>query len=187
MRDLRFHLLFPQVTENSKLKSMKRSFFIIVLYLFMLSSLPGLTAENEPCKGLDTALIVDTSSHTMWMCQKSDAIAEFRVAIGQCGVEKRGKGDKKTPRGEFDLGIPRPSGKFRLFIPIGYPNAEQSSKGYSGGNIGIHGPHRGSLWLGKDSSKVDWTHGCIAVGTDEDILTVAQWVKDQGVKKVIIR
>jgi len=166
---------------------MKRRLLIIVPFLFILNSLLASAAELAPCQGLDTALIIDTSSHTMWMCQKSYAIAKFRVAIGQCGMEKRGKGDKKTPRGEFDLGMPRHSGKFRLFIPIGYPNAEQSSKGYSGGNIGIHGPHRGSLWLGKDSAKVDWTYGCIAVGTDEDILTVAQWVKSQGVKKVIIR
>ncbi len=105
----------------------------------------------------------------------------------QCGVGKRCVGDKKTPLGEYELGQPKQSGKFRFFIPIKYPNAEQSSKGYTGGNIGIHGPHRGSPWLGKDSAKVDWTHGCIAVGTDEDIIEVAQWVQDQGVKKVIIR
>jgi len=166
---------------------MKRRLLIIVPLLLVLSSLPTPAAESAPCQGLDNALIVDTSSHTMWMCQKSNAIARFRVAIGQCGVKKRSEGDKKTPEGAFDLGMPRPSSKFRLFIPIGYPNTEQSSKGYSGGSIGIHGPHRGSLWLGKDSATVDWTNGCIAVGTDEEILTVAHWVKDQGVKKVIIR
>jgi len=166
---------------------MKRGLLIIFPFLVVLNSLLAPAAELAPCKGEDTALIIDTASHTMWMCQKSDEIAEFPVAIGQCGVEKRGKGDKKTPRGEFDLGMPRPSSKFLLFIPIGYPNAVQLAKGYSGGNIGIHGPHRESLWLGKESAKVDWTRGCIAVGTDEDILTVAKWVKDQGVKKVIIR
>ncbi len=166
---------------------MKRSVLIIVLFLVVLSSLPGLASEDNPCKGQDTVLIIYTSTHTMWMCQKSDAIAKFRVALGQCGVKKRNKGDKKTPLGVYDLGLPRHSDKFRFFIPIGYPNTKQSSKGYSGGNIGIHGPYRGSLWLGKYSAEVDWTHGCIAVGTDEDILAVAQWVKSQGVKKVIIR
>jgi len=166
---------------------MKHGIFIMIPLLFALSSFPGLAAEHDPCKGENTALIIDTTSHTMWMCQKSYAIAKFRVSIGQCGVGKRGKGDKKTPLGEYDLGLPRPSGKFRLFIPIGYPNAEQSSKGYTGGDIGIHGPHRKSLWLGKDSAEVDWTHGCIAVGTDEDISVVAQWVNDQAVEKVIIR
>jgi murein L,D-transpeptidase YafK len=166
---------------------MKRGLLLIIPLLLIANTLPAPTAELAPCKGLATALIIDTSSHTMWMCQESDVIAQFRVAIGQHGVEKRDKGDKKTPKGEFNLGMPRPSTKFRLFIPVGYPNAEQSSKGYSGGNIGVHGPHRDSLWLGKDSVNVDWTHGCIAVGTDEDILRVAQWVKVQGVKKVIIR
>lgn len=153
---------------------MKSSPFIIMSLLFTLSSLPSLAAEHDPCRGQHTALIIDTARHTMWMCQKSEAIAEFRVAIGQCGVEKQSKGDKKTPLGEYKIGMPRPSGKFRLFIPIGYPNPEQTSKGYTGGDIGIHGPHRKSLWLGKDSAEVDWTHGCIAVGTDEDISTVAQ-------------
>lgn len=123
----------------------------------------------------------------MWMCQKSDVIAEFRASLGRCGMGKRGSGDKKTFLGEYKLGLPRPSGKFRLFIPIGSPNAAQASAGYTGGNIGIHGPHRKSLWLGKDSTDLDWTHGCIAVGTDEDISTVAHWVKDQAVTKVIIR
>jgi L,D-transpeptidase-like protein len=166
---------------------MKRGSLIIVAIVLALNYLPAPAEEFAPCRGLAAALIIDTSSHTMWMCQENDAIAGFRVAIGQCGVGKRDKGDKKTPQGEFDLNMPRPSSKFRLFIPVGYPNAEQSSEGYSGGDIGIHGPHRASLWLGKESANVDWTLGCIAVGTDEDILTVAQWVTDQGVRKVIIR
>lgn len=166
---------------------MNRAVFIVLALLFASVAPRALVAADNPCEGLDTSLIINTSSHTMLLCQKSHEIAEFRVALGQCGVGKRGSGDKKTPLGEYELGLPRASGKFRLFIPVGYPNAEQASKGYTGGNIGIHGPHRGSLWLGKDSAAVDWTHGCIAVGTDEDISTVAKWVKEQAVKKVIIR
>ena len=30
----------------------------------------------------------------------------------------------------------------------------------------------------------DWTAGCIAVATDEDIEAVAAWVRKQGVKDV---
>jgi murein L,D-transpeptidase YafK len=170
-----------------KLKDIKYVVYIIITFLFTLNALPTIAAKHDPCKRQKTALLIDTSSHTMWMCQNNNEIAEFHISIGQCGIGKRCSGDKKTPLGEYELGLPKPSEKFRFFIPIGYPNAEQSSEGYTGGNIGIHGPHRGSLWLGKDSTMVDWTYGCIAVSTDEDIIAVAQWVQDQVVKKVIIR
>jgi hypothetical protein len=159
-------------------------FFTLLLVLVPFPC-PG--AFPDPCDGYGTALIVDTVSHTLWMCQENRAAGVFPVSIGRGGADKRNKGDRKTPLGEYELGVPRSSGRFRLFIPVGYPKADQISRGFSGGNIGIHGPHRQCLWLGEDSAKVDWTHGCIAVGTDDDIAAVARWVNEQKVNKVIIR
>ncbi len=161
--------------------------FFAFLFILIPLSTSGSPSDADSCIGYSTALIVETFSHTMSMCQEDHAVKTFRVAIGRGGIDKRIRGDGKTPLGEYVLGVPRPSGRFRLFIPIAYPDAAQVLNGYSGGDIGIHGPNRGSLWLGPSSAFVDWTLGCVAVGTDDDISVVAQWVKDHNVNRVIIK
>jgi murein L,D-transpeptidase YafK len=82
--------------------------------------------------------------------------------------------------------MPRASTRFRTFIPVGYPTAEQRENGYMGSAIGIHGPDRRFRWLGRLTSWFDWTAGCIAVGKDEEIGSVAQWVKDKRVTRISI-
>jgi len=162
----------------------------IILFLAILatlSSLPRLEASFDPCDGHEAAIIVDTSNHTMLMCRNNQSQGFHRVAIGRGGVGKRAEGDEKTPIGDYDLSPPRYSAQYCLFIPVGYPNDDQKSKGFSGGNIGIHGPHRKFLWLGKGSADTDWTSGCIAVGTDEEIMEVAQWVNDQNITRIVIQ
>ena len=78
----------------------------------------------------------------MWLCQENKPVGEYKVALGKGGINKIKQGDNKTPLGEYTLGIPRPSSRFGTFIPIGYPTQEQISKGYTGGDIGVHGPYR---------------------------------------------
>ena len=58
--------------------------------------------------------------------------------------------------------------------------------GFTGGAIGIHGPPRGYGTLAQLAMLVarDWTAGCIAVATDEDIDTVAAWVRAREVRGV---
>jgi murein L,D-transpeptidase YafK len=73
-----------------------------------------------------------------------------------------------------------------MFIPVGYPTAEQAKKGYSGGAIGVHGPVRGFTWAGALNTWVDWTRGCIAVATDEDIRKVSLWVEERKPKLIHI-
>lgn len=159
----------------------------IFALLFIFIPLPCPGTSPDPCDGYSTALLVDTVSHTMWMCQGNLAVKEYHVSLGRGGVDKRVKGDGKTPLGEYPLGLPRPSDRYGVFIPVGYPSPEQLSQGFSGGNIGIHGPHRRRLWLGEYAAKTDWTLGCIAVGTDDEIAEVARWVKAQKVDKIVIR
>ena len=162
-------------------------FRLTAVLLFMVLPVSSLSASPDPCDGYPAALMVDTSLRTMWVCLDGQARREYRVALGRGGTGKQSKGDKKTPLGCYDIGSPRSSSQYRLFIPIGYPNDEQKAQGFSGGAVGIHGPHREMLWLGHDSTEAGWTLGCIAVGTDEEILEVGRWIQDQNITKVVIQ
>jgi murein L,D-transpeptidase YafK len=85
------------------------------------------------------------------------------------------------------LGRPRKSSKFWIFIPVGYPTPEQRRKGYTGQDVGVHGPHRLLRWLGPLTNSVSSTAGCIGLGTDEQIEAVAAWVRDRRIDRIEIR
>jgi murein L,D-transpeptidase YafK len=79
--------------------------------------------------------------------------------------------------GTYAIGEPRPSAQYRTFIPIAYPTAEQASRGYTGGDIGFHGPPRG--WRAPAAAKdLDWTFGCVGTGSDEEIARIARFVRE---------
>ncbi len=107
------------------------------------------------------------------------------VALGSGGIDKRKQGDAKLPLGEYGLGEPRPSRKFHTFIPVGYPTAAQVRQGYTGGDVGVHGPPR--LAHGPLTTAIDWTLGCVAVGTDDEIDRIARWVRTKKVNRVVIK
>jgi murein L,D-transpeptidase YafK len=135
---------------------------------------------------IDTAIVVDTASHRMALCEGGVVAAQLSVAIGGGGVDKQHEGDRKTPRGSYPLGPPRSSAKFNTFVPVGYPTPAQRSAGRTGGDIGIHGPSRKRAWLGRLRNWVDWTDGCIAVATDDAIDKVARWIARAKPKRVQI-
>lgn len=115
----------------------------------------------------------------LWLCQEGAAVAKFQVAIGRGGLDKRRKGDGRTPTGTYALGSPRASTQFGLFIPIDYPTREQAAQGFTGGEVGIHGPPRGLAEPDYPTTAVDWTRGCIATGMDVDIGVIAEFVRDR--------
>ncbi|WP_242342056.1 L,D-transpeptidase family protein [Anaeromyxobacter terrae] len=135
-------------------------------------------AEAAPCPDVGDHVVVDTRARVLWLCTDRHAVARVRVALGRGGVDKEREGDGRTPLGAYTLGEPRPS-RFGTFIPIGYPTAAQRARGLSGSNVGIHGPGRRLSWLGRASTWVDWTAGCVATGTDEDIARVAAFVRER--------
>ena len=106
---------------------------------------------------------------------------------GARGVGKTAEGDGKTPLGTYPLSEPRPSQRFGVFIPIGYPTAEQRSKGYTGGDVGVHGPHRWVRWLGSLVNTFDSSDGCVGVATDDEINRIAAWMKQTHVRTIEIR
>jgi len=137
-----------------------------------------------PCADKGTALYVDATQRTLWLCEAGNAVDAMPVALGQGGLDKRVAGDAKVPLGEYPLGSPRPSTAYHLFIPVGYPTPSQRHRGFSGGAIGVHGPPR--AYGGPISTQIDWTLGCIAVGTDDEIGRVAGWLEATKARRIII-
>jgi len=142
---------------------------------------PGASAA---CPADGPAVAVATRDRVLRLCEMGRTVAEFRIALGHGGVDKRRKGDARTPLGVYSLGEPRSSRRFGTFIPIGYPTAAQAAGGYTGGDVGIHGPHRltAGTWL---AVRFDWTEGCIATGSDEDLARIVAFVQQRSPAVVI--
>jgi murein L,D-transpeptidase YafK len=144
----------------------------------------AMTLPPAPCADKGTALYVDPAERMLWLCESGNAIAAIPVALGRGGLDKRVEGDAKVPLGEYPLGSPRPSKAFYRFIPVGYPTPSQRRNGFTGGAIGVHGPPR--AYGGPESTNIDWTLGCIAVGTDAEISRVASWLRASKARRIII-
>jgi murein L,D-transpeptidase YafK len=153
----------------------------------VLGSVLASAAPSPPCSAEGRYVAVQTESRRLVLCDRGKPVEAYRVALGSGGVGKQKEGDGKVPLGEYALGPARPSASFHLFIPVGYPTRAQRRAGFTGGAIGIHGPARGWEKLGSAANTaVDWTLGCIALGSDEEIEAVARWVRERRVRKVVI-
>jgi len=141
---------------------------------------PALFASEDPCSRYDTAVVVDVHVRSLWLCELGATQAHYPVALGRGGTGKRTRGDRKTPLGSYALGEPRLSDRFGVFIPVSYPTAAQRRRGFTGGEIGIHGPQRRFEWAGSWNTYVDWTDGCIALATLDEAIEVATFVREHA-------
>lgn len=145
----------------------------------------ALFANIMPCL-LPNGINVHTSKRVLNICKHGSVIKSFEVALGYKGVGKRKAGDNKTPIGLYSLADPRKSNQFDIFIPILYPTPTQAAAGYTGRDVGIHGPNQSPSvfrWLNNLPSS---TRGCIAVGKNNYIEYVAKWVKANPGTKLLI-
>lgn len=152
----------------------------MVLAAFLLAMM----GPPAPCADKGTALYVDPAERMLWLCESGRAVEALPVALGKGGLDKRAEGDAKVPLGGYPLGAPRASKAFHRFIPVGYPTPGQRRSGFTGGAIGVHGPPR--AYGGPASTNIDWTLGCIAVGTDAEIDRVAAWLRASKAHRIII-
>ncbi len=132
---------------------------------------------------------MDTDAGRLHLCEGGRAVTTYPVTLGSGGVDKRRQGDKRTPRGTYRLGQPRGSKKYHRFIHVGYPTKAQRQQGYTGSAIGVHGPPRGAVWVGRIGlsrllTLFDVTDGCIAVGTDEEIEEIERFVRAKKVVRI---
>jgi murein L,D-transpeptidase YafK len=129
-----------------------------------------------PCAPHARAVVVDVTARTLSLCENGEARRVFPVSLGTGGVGKRQQGDHRTPLGSYPLGVPRRSQQYGTFIPVGYPTPRQVEMGFTGTAVGIHGPPRAFVNGGRSNTSVDWTWGCIAVGSDPEIQEISAWV-----------
>src|SRR5512138_796669 len=145
---------------------------------------PDPAGYANPCPASGSVVAVFSRTHELYLCRAGVPHARIRVALGRGGMGKQRAGDKKTPVGTYAFGEPRASARFGTFIPIDYPRPEQVARGYTGGELGIHGPPR--RWRDPDAATaLDWTTGCIATGTDEDVQRIAWFVRAERPLAVI--
>ena len=139
------------------------------------------------CGSNDRRIVVLTSSRKLLLCDRERVAASFDVHLGRGGAGKTRQGDNKVPLGVYPLGRPRRSSRFWIFIPVGYPTPEQRKRGFTGQDVGVHGPHRMLRWLGPLTNSVSSTAGCVGLGSDEQIEAVAAWVRWLRIDRIEIR
>jgi len=132
-------------------------------------------------------VVVDVSTHTLALCDRNRTIATFSVRLGRGGTGKTKEGDGKTPLGTYALGEPRTSRQYGTFIPIGYPTREQRQRGYTGGDVGVHGPPRTVRWLGFLVNTFDSSDGCVGLASDAEIERIARWIRQAAAHTIEIR
>jgi murein L,D-transpeptidase YafK len=159
---------------------------IKAIYLLISIFFPVALFANTTTCPLSDGINVHTKKRTLSICKHGSVIKSFRVALGYKGVGKKRAGDNKTPIGLYGLAHPRKSNQFKVFIPIMYPTTKQRAAGYSGRDVGIHGPTQSSNLLGLFNNLPYSTRGCIAVGKNNYIEYVANWVKANPGAKVLI-
>lgn len=143
-------------------------------------------AEENPCPIRSTLVVVKVEEKRLVLCKSGMSDGSFSISLGRGGVGKRSYRDLKTPLGHYSLGVPRSSERFHTFIPIGYPTPEQASQGYTGQDIGIHGPSPKFKWAGRLNTWFGWTAGCIATGTDPEIDEIAAWIRRARAREIVI-
>ncbi|MCA0403455.1 MAG: L,D-transpeptidase family protein [Proteobacteria bacterium] len=156
-----------------------------ILLIFSSLCPPILLANTETCP-LKNGINVISIKQTLNICQHGNVIKSFKVALGYNGMGKKQMGDNKTPTGLYGLAYPRKSKQYNVFIPILYPTSKQLASGYTGRDVGIHGPTQSPIlfrWLNNLPSS---TRGCVAVGKNNYIEYVANWVKKHPGVKVLI-
>jgi murein L,D-transpeptidase YafK len=156
--------------------------------LAVLGAAYGRPAEAATaCTPPDARIVVDTQAHRLSLCEKDREVAAFSVRLGRGGVGKTTEGDHKTPLGVYPLGAARKSERYGLFIPVGYPTPDERRRGYTGGDIGIHGPPRWVGWMGSPVNSFDLSNGCVVLATDAEMARIAAWVRTAGARTVELR
>jgi len=124
-----------------------------------------------------TLVVVRKHERTLDLYERGVLQRRFAVVLGgNPKGPKRFEGDMRTPEGLYRVKAKRPHGRWRYFIAINYPNAEDrlnykrevKNGGVPkitnrplaiGGGLGIHGSDRPEA----QERGEDWTQGCVAM------------------------
>jgi murein L,D-transpeptidase YafK len=153
----------------------------------LLGARDRVVAGEGRCAAPDARVVVDLAKHTLALCDKDALVERFDVRLGKGGVGKTREGDGKTPVGTYALGSPRPSNRYGTFIPIGYPTDDQKKLGYTGGDVGVHGPPRWFKWLGSLVNTFDLSDGCVGLARDAEVERIAAWARASNARTIELR
>ena len=140
-------------------------------------------ARIEPTPSRADFVLVQKSSHKLYLMYRGRAFKGYSVALGRGGLSpKQREGDGRTPEGHYVIDRRNSHSQFHLSLHISYPNAQDRRNARAlgappGGDIMIHGVPNGYRWATPFLEVVDWTNGCIAV-TDAEIEEIWQLVPD---------
>ena len=143
--------------------------------LRLIKSLPA----DDPCQNRGTSLVALTDIQVLFLCENGRSVGNYDLSLGSKGLDKRAQGDRKTPLGTYPLTPARRSSQYGLFMHVGYPTAPQQALGYTGGDIGIHGPDRWFRCAGFFNVSFNWTAGCLAVSSDVYMREIAEFVRSK--------
>jgi hypothetical protein len=157
------------------------------MWLALLSAVLVARPASGVCTGEAPHLVVLAAEHRLWLCDGTQSRGSFSVRLARRGPGKTAAGDGKLPLGSYGLGPPRVSKSYGIFIPIRYPTPAQASRGYSGRDVGVHGPGRAVRWLGRLANLFDTTDGCVGLASDAEMREIAAWVKARRVRRIELR
>jgi murein L,D-transpeptidase YafK len=141
---------------------------------------------SATCGDKSTHIFVATEAHELRLCESGSVQRSYGVRLGKGGLGKTREGDGKVPLGAYAIRPPRPSSLYGTFIPIEYPTKEQREQGYTGSAVGVHGPHRSAMWLGRLVNVLDTTDGCVGLATDEEMSEIGAWMSRTGAARIVI-
>jgi murein L,D-transpeptidase YafK len=148
-------------------------------------------AANDGAGPLHSATVeIWKSRRNMELRDGDRVVRRFKVVLGSTPHDaKQTQGDGRTPVGNYFVSEKHAQSRFRHFIGLNYPNADDADRGYGarligpdqwadiflatlrgsappwstvlGGRVGIHG------FGGRPYLPIDWTQGCIAISDEE--------------------
>lgn len=121
-------------------------------------------------------ILVEKSARKLSLLSGQKVVAQYDIDLGFTPEgHKEREGDGKTPEGFYKISGRNPKSKYFLSLRISYPNEQDKIyaaklKVSPGGDIMIHGlPNSLSFFGFRKKLKKDWTQGCIAVQSNQEM------------------
>jgi hypothetical protein len=142
------------------------------------------SSESSVLDPFNWSVMAYKSRYRLNVYYKGRLYTSYHAVFGRslASGTKQWEGDRRTPEGAYHIVAKHPSGRFRYFLRIDYPNdvdrvrfaelregGKIPSRVREGGEIGIHGTDNPILNIGN----VNWTTGCISID-NSDIVELAR-------------
>lgn len=148
-------------------------------------------------------IVVKKSNRALELFDDDVLVASFPIGLGFTPEgAKTEQGDGKTPEGEYYVCTKNPNSRYHLSLGVSYPNKNDAQRALDAGGIdeatynniataigtGKRPPWNtalgGEIMIHGNSSKSDWTAGCVAV--ENEVMDFLFEVCDMGTEIVIL-